>query len=242
MSQRLATVFLRVCSLALFGSILSAVAPDRAFAQTAEAPDTQDAQLWTQVVATISPSENWRVHLEGQPRWADNMSELDQVILRGAIGRRVHPRLTVWGGYAFIPRTRGEGTQYEHRAWEQLSATLPDAGAWTPSLRLRLEQRFLDAWGDTSHRLRLMGRAVRPIDAKKNWSIAVWDEVMVTFDDTEAGPWQGVDQNRLFAGIIRKLTDEAALETGYLWQTMDQPGASLRRHSHVAFVWLNLTL
>lgn len=243
MSRRPPTLALRLGLLFSLAALVSIALPVRAAAQgSTQVPDTQDLQLWAQVVATVSLSENWRLHLEGQPRWADNMSELDQVIVRTAIGRRLNPRVTVWGGYAFVPRTRGAGTQYEQRAWEQLSATFPDAGRWTPSLRLRLEQRFLEGWEDASHRLRVMGRAVRPLDADKTWSLAFWNESMFTLDETDAGPAQGVDQNRVFAGVIRKLSAKAALETGYVWQTSDPPGDAPRRHTHIAFVWLNLTL
>lgn len=244
MSRRPPPLALRLRFLAAFAAAAIVVLPARAGAQTpTQVPDTQDLQLWAQVVATVSLSENWRLHLEGQPRWADNMSEMDQVILRSAVGRRLTKRITLWAGHAYVPRTRGLGTQHENRAWEQLSATFPDVERWTPSLRVRLEQRFLDGWSDSSHRLRLMGRVVRPLDADKVWSLAAWNEVMFTLDDTDSGgPARGVDQNRVFGGIIRKLSDKAALETGYLWQTTDPPGDAPRRHAHVAFVWLNLTL
>ena len=85
-----------------------------------------------------------------------------------------------------------------------------------------------------------MGRGVRPIDRQRRWSIATWNELLVTLDDTVVGPWQGVDQNRLFAGVLRQFSPHVGLETGYLWVTSDPPSGS-RTHSHNLSVWLNLT-
>ena len=87
----------------------------------------------------------------------------------------------------------------------------------------------------------MMGRGVRPLDAEARWSLAAWDELLVTLDDTEAGPAEGVDQNRLFLGVLRQYSPKVGLEFGYLWVT-SKPPASLRTHAHTAFVWLNLAL
>lgn len=200
-----------------------------------------DTQLWTQVVATVSLSDAWLTHLEGQSRWADDITEHDQLIVRTAIGRRLPHRVTLWAGHAWTPRTRGPGTLHEQRLWQQLSATLPAAAGWTPSLRVRLEQRFLDTWADNSHRLRMRGRLVRPIDEKGLWSLALSDELFLTLDDTARGPWQGLDQNRAYGGILRRLSPKATIEGGYLWQTT-KPPTSTRTHAHVAVVLVNLTM
>ena len=217
------------------GVLLALVLPAAAAAQ-----DTVDSQLWLQVVATLRLSENWRLHLEEQPRWNENWSEPWQIITRGALGRRVGPRVSLWGGYAWIAKPPGDGVTHELRIWEQLSATFPTAARWTPSLRLRIEQRFQDGWADASHRVRLMGRGVRPIDARGRWSFVGWDELMVTADDTESGPAQGIDQNRLFVGTLRQFNPKVGLEFGYLWVTTQVP-ASPSTHAHNLFVWLNLT-
>jgi hypothetical protein len=207
---------------------------------TARAQDTQDIQFWMQMVATIRLSENWRLHLEEWPRFSDDQGGAFQIITRTALGRRVGQRTTLWGGYAWVAKPPGPGVTHEHRTWQQLSATLPVAARWTPSIRLRLEQRFQDGWADSSHRLRTMGRFVRPLTADRRWSLAAWDELMVTFDGTEGGPSQGYDQNRLFGGVLRQFSPAVGLEFGYMWQTTNPP-ASPATHAHVAFVWLNLT-
>jgi hypothetical protein len=221
---------------AVWGLMMACLVPTAASAQ-----DTVDGQVWLQVVATVRLSENWRLHLEEQPRWYEDASESYQVITRTALGRRLGSRASLWGGYAWVAKPPGEGVTHEHRIWEQLSATFPDVATFTPSIRLRLEQRFQDGWADNSHRLRMMGRAVRPLNEQKSWSLVGWNELFVTFDDTAAGPWQGVDQNRLFGGVLRQFNAKTGLEFGYMWTTSEAPDQA-RTHAHVAFVWLNLAL
>ena len=222
----------RVRAAMLLGVLFIAAEPVPASAQV-----QHDAQVWAQVVATLRLSD-WRVHLELQPRFSQDVSELDQTITRWAIGRQLNPRMTLWGGHAWISRTLGDPTRHEQRVWQQLSWTLPEARRWTPSLRFRLEQRFLDGWSDNSHRLRSMLRGVHPISGC--WSLAVWDEFMVNFDKTGSGPPEGFDQNRVFAGTLRRLSSHATIEFGYLLQSL-KTSAGPMSNAHTAFTWLNLT-
>jgi hypothetical protein len=215
---------------------LALLVPQGVRAQTS-LPAVHDTQLWLQGLALVPVGEHWTLHGEIQPRWNEDLSHFDQGILRGAIGRRVGSRVTLWGGYAYTPRWIGGDRLDEQRTWEQASITLPAAGKWAPSLRLRQEQRFLEEWGDASHRFRAMARIVRPLGAS-GWSLALWDEYMVTLDDTVGGPRQGFDQNRVFAGALRKLTAEVSLEGGYIWQYLPSNAVRGVRHGHTAFVWV----
>lgn len=207
--------------------------PTSVFAQA-----RHDAQLWLQVIETHSLSANWRLHLEIQPRWTQDASEFDHMLVRWAVGRRLNSALTVWGGHNWVPRFLGEGVRHEHRAWQQASITLPAAGRWAPSIRLRNEQRFLEGWADNSHRLRTMIRGVRPL-GDGTWSAVAWDEWMVNFDRTAGGPGRGFDQNRVFGGALRRLNPKAGLEFGYLLQTPATPNGPAQLN-HVGLVWLNL--
>ena len=206
----------------------------------AAAQDTTDVQLWWLNVATVRLSENWRLHLEEQPRWFNDVSESFQIITRTAAGRRINDGLTLWGGYAWVAKPPGEGVQHEHRLWQQASVTLPKAEQWTPSLRFRLEQRFQGEWADTSHRARMMARGVRPITGDGRWSVVGYDEVFLTLDETEDGPLQGYDQNRLFAGVLRRVNAHVGLELGYMWINTER-GSVPNLNAHTPVIWLNLT-
>ncbi len=201
--------------------------------------DTFDVQLWTQAITTLNVSDNGRVHLEFQPRWDDNVSRSFQILTRTAGGRRLTNWITVWGGHAWVAKPPGPGVQHEQRIWEQASITLPTRGRWAPALRIRQEQRWQGEWADNSHRLRMMARVVRPFGGSR-WSLATWNETMVTFDRTAGGPVQGFDQNRLFGGVLHRMTPRETLEAGTMWVAVRQAGRG-NTHALVPFVWLNLT-
>lgn len=203
------------------------------------AADDVDLQLWLQAVATLNLGE-WRVHLEEQPRWNDDISQSFQVITRVAGGRRINGALTVWAGHAWIAKPPGPGVAHEQRAWEQASITLPAARGWAPAIRIRQEQRWQQGWADGSHRLRAMARVVKPVTADNRWSFAGWDEAMITFDETAGGPIRGFDQNRVFGGLLYRLTRRETLEFGYMW-VATRNAAGPVSHAFVPFVWLNMT-
>jgi len=210
-------------------------------ASAVEAQPAPDRQIWLQVLAVGELSENWRSHLEVQPRWFDDGSELGLTIVRTAIGRRLTPRVTAFVGYAWVPRTFGEGVRHEQRIWQQLSIAGPALGGWTTSVRVRVEQRWLEPWDGASHRLRLLGRAQRPVGAPGRWGVWAYDELMLTMDDTRRGPASGYDRNRLAGGVSRRLSPLASIDAGYVWERA-VAGAAERRNDHIAFAVLNLSL
>ncbi len=210
-----------------------------AHASRAGAQDTVDIQHWAQVVATLNVSDNWRVHLEEQPRWNENISQSFQIITRTGVGRRVNDRLTLWTGHAWVAKPPGPGVSHEQRLWQQASIAWPSVKKWTPSLRLRQEQRWQHGWADNSHRLRIMGRVVQPLTSDGRWAVATWNEAMVNFDATAGGPARGFDQNRLFGGLLYRFAKRESLEFGGMWVATRVPG-SRRNDSYLPFVWLNL--
>ena len=189
-----------------------------ALAGDAAAQQNPDRQVWVQGLALGQLSENWRSHIEVQPRWFDDGSELGLTIVRTALGRRLTPRVTAWLGHAWVPRTFGEGVRHEQRLWQQLSVAGPALGAWSTSGRLRVEQRWLEPWDGVSHRVRMLARAQRPVGATRRWGLWAYDELMVTLDDTPRGPASGFDRNRLAGGVSRRLSPAVSVDAGYLWE------------------------
>lgn len=229
--RSLCRVLVFVC-LALFF-----ISPTRAAAQGL---GTEEFQIWLQALAVGPVSENWRAHLELQPRWFDDASTLGLVIARGAVGRRVLPRATIWGGLAVVSRTFQSPTRHETRVWEQLSLDIPPAGRWALTGRIRVEQRWLDTWADTSHRIRLMLRTQRPLGASP-WTLAMYNETMVTMDATDFGPRRGYDRNRAYSGLMRRVSPLLTAEFGYIWENSTIFGP-LQRNDHIAIGVLNLGL
>ena len=207
---------------------------------TAWAQDTSDGQVWVQALAIGQLGEHWRSHVEVQPRWMNDASELGLTIVRTAIGRRVAPRVTAWVGHAWVPRTLGEGVRHEQRLWQQLSYAAPVVARWTPTVRLRVEQRWLQPWDGASHRVRLLARGQRPLGAATPWAVFAYDEAMFTLDQTRRGPARGFDRNRLAAGLVRRFSPVVSSDLGYIWETATIPGG--RRNDHVLLAVLNLSI
>lgn len=208
-----------------------------AVARAQSTPAVNDVQAWVLLLGQIPVGDQWLIHAEAQPRFNDEVSQADQVLLRGGVGRRLGRRVTIWGGYGYIAKWNGAPVTHEQRLWEQLSATLPKVGKWAPSLRLRQEQRFSGPWGDSSHRFRALGRMVHPIGASP-WSFALWDEYFVTLDETPNGPRQGFDQNRVYLTTLRKIAPAVTLEFGYMWQHVAATAPRPERNGHTLFTSL----
>lgn len=211
----------------LLGSHLATAQPDG------------DRHLWVQAVAVLRVSEHWRVHLEEQPRWFDDVSAPFQNVFRTAVGRQMGPRLSIWAGHGWVAKPPGPGVKHEQRTWQQVLVTPPAARGWTTSLRWRQEQRWQRDWDGTSHRIRLMARAAHSIGSSR-WLAVGWDEAMVTLSATGEGPPKGFDQNRLFGGVSRRVSPHAAVDAGYMWFAVRQPSGQ-RSDGHVSLVSLNLT-
>lgn len=207
--------------------------------RAAHAQQTPDRQVWVQALAIGQLSENWRSHLEVQPRFFDDASELGITLIRGAIGRRLSPWATAFVGYGWFPRTFGSGVRHERRAWQQASLVGPRLGGWASSARLRLEQRTLDPWEDVSHRLRMLARVQRGAATPGQWGTYAYNELMVNFDDTPRGPARGFDRNRFSAGVSRRLSSAVSLDAGYLWE--HAVFGTGRRDDHTAIGVMNLT-
>ncbi len=208
-------------------------------AATAAAQDNPDRQVWGQVLALGALGDHWRTHVEVQPRVMNDASELGLTIVRTGLGRRVTPRMTLFLGHAWIPRTLGAGVRHEQRLWQQMSVSAPAVAGWSPSLRLRLEQRWLAPWPDTAHRARVMVRGQRAL-ASTPWSLFAYDELMVNLDRTTGGPARGFDRNRVAGGVTRRWSPVVSADLGYLWEHSAIPAG--RRNDHVVVVVLNLSV
>jgi len=205
----------------------------------AAAQDDPDYQAWGQLLVLGSLGDGWRTHIELQPRFMQDASELGLTIVRTAIGHTAGRRTTVWAGYAWVPRALGDGVRHEQRAWQQVQATPPPVAGWAPTLRVRFEQRWLSPWAGTSHRARFLGRLQRSLDADRRWSVYTYDEAMLTIDTTARGPSRGFDRNRLSSGVSRRLSPRASTDVGYLWE--HAVAAVGHRNDHVLIAVINLS-
>lgn len=206
----------------------------------------EDFRLWTNVTAVTNLGHlddrfsRWRLWTEVQNRFRDisHDGELDQVLVRSALGYAVAKGFTVWLGYGYIPTfTEADKVVNEHRIWQQLLWS-QDFDRWSFTSRTRLEQRFIEGADDPAWRYRQFLRLSRPLAQEWPLSLVLWDEVFIHLRSVSPTIQSGLDQNRVFAGLGWQVAKPARVEVGYLNQYLDTP--RLIRFNHI--LSLNLYL
>lgn len=194
-----------------------------AFARPAAATDV-DEGLWaifstTDAFHTDTGKSRWRYWFDGQARYFDLGSGINQYLLRPGIGYSVNDNLSAWLGYArFRARGRSGNVVFEDRYWQQLSWR---AGEWRGndlSLRARLEQRSIETGDDTGLVLRLQLKGVRPLSTDGGRYLAVSAEPFVDLRDTDWGGESGLGQHRLTVVYGARVNDVLTIEAGYMNQ------------------------
>ena len=181
-----------------------------------------------------------RYFAELQPRLGDGVSDLDQLLLRGAIGWQLSPKITAFQGYAYIETPRDNAPAFkEDRAFQQLNLGPFAVGRASVSGRSRLEQRWRADGDDMGWRLRQQVRVAHPLGTGPGPAAVGWAEGFWSLNTTDWGAAKGFDRGRAFAGVELPLTGKSTVETGYMAQIISGAGNSRTLH-HVASVSLFL--
>ncbi|WP_324697859.1 DUF2490 domain-containing protein [Novosphingobium aerophilum] len=210
------------------------------FLPVAAAAETrEDEQVWVNLTAMGPISGDVVYFAELQPRMGDGASRLDQLLLRGAVGLKLSPSVTLYQGYAHVvvPVDGGRDVN-EERSFQQLNWFMgrPLGGELTS--RTRLEQRWRSDGSDTGWRLREMLRYEKPLQPGSNAVNAlVYAEGFLALNDTDWGARGGFDQLRSFVGVELGVKEATTVELGYLNQVIDQ-SRGRTRVNHVASVSL----
>jgi hypothetical protein len=220
-------IFLRPFALALLATL----------AQPAVAKTAHDEQAWINLTAMGPISGDLVYFAELQPRIGDGVSRVDQLLLRGAVGWKLSPAVTLYQGYAHVvvPAAGGRDVN-EERSFQQLNLALGKPWRGELSSRTRLEQRWRNDGSDTGWRLREMIRYEKPLRAQSDAVNAlVSAEAFFALNDTDWGARSGFDQLRTFVGAEVGLPGASTAEIGYLNQVIDQTRGRTRMN-HVASV------
>ena len=201
-----------------------------------------DGRAWFNITAqekagTESP---WRWYGEVQWRYRDGFSDVDQLILRPAVGYDLTNRSSVWAGYGYTPGYPATGgVLTEHRAWQQYLWNGPAFGG-VVQIRTRAEQRSIEGNDALAWRFRQFGRITRPVATRAGLAVVLWNELFIHVNDTRLTA-QGLDQNRVFAGVGLTVAPGARLEVGYVNQAARIGRGAPNRMNHVVLSFLNLT-
>jgi hypothetical protein len=186
---------------------------------TAHAQQT-DFQSWTLVTAqtTLDYDKRWLLYAEAQPRVGDDISRLERLLLRPAVGYNYTKSTTFYLGYAWTPTfyttKYEEDFRNEQRIWQQILYKHDMLGlAWQH--RLRQEQRFIDDASSTSHRTRYLLRGSYRMSESYNAGLTGYNELFITENSVQRGPRAGFDRNRFFFGPYI-VAGAGRYEVGYL--------------------------
>ncbi len=190
---------MRVIEKLLMILILVLSFQQRAFAQRT------DFQQWTLVTANVSLDEEkkWLFYMEAQPRIGDDVSRLERLLVRPAIGYNYTKNITFYLGYAWTPTfmdaSYDENFRNEQRIWQQVLIKHSDFGLdWQH--RLREEQRIIDDASSTSNRFRYLLRGSYLLCDESGIGLTGYNELFVTFNSVDRGPRAGFDRDRFFFG------------------------------------------
>lgn len=190
------------------------------------AAPTQDEQFWFLTLAQGSVKGDLLYLLELQPRFGGDGADVNQIILRPAVGVRLNDRLSIYQGYAAVRSPRSGGPDLtEDRAFQQVNWAIGRVAGGVLTSRTRLEQRWLSSGDDLGWRAREMLRYARPLSGKPGSVAALVSvEAFVALNDTDWGARGGFDRLRSFAGFEVPLSGKSTVEIGYLNQYVNNRG------------------
>jgi len=201
------------------------------FVSPAQAQKT-DFQSWTQVTATINldKQKEWFAYLEAQPRIGDDISRLERLLLRPALGYNLTDKIGLFLGYAWTPTFMNPSYdgdfRNENRIWQQVLYK-HELGGLQVQHRLRQEQRMIEDAGATSNRTRYLIRGSYGVASDGAFGLTGYNELFVTENGTSKGPVGGFDRDRFFFGPYFK-SGPGRYEVGYLGEYARQFGRDSR--------------
>jgi len=201
---------------------------------------------WGATFINYTFNDKFGLYFDGQYRSANQLRQMNQLLLRPGINLYLSPSFTATAGYAIIPQQREAGrvTGYlpEHRIWEQLVFTHKVTHHHKPvasvSHRLRLEQRSIPLYhaegnslvkdGDrTAGRVRYFTRGVVSLSGRSDKGVFAALQNEIFFHTGDGGSF---DQNRAYVAAGYRLSPQFDLEMGYMNQYLSASGNSTNNH------------
>jgi hypothetical protein len=168
--------------------------------------------------------------MEAQPRVGDDVSRLERLLIRPALGYNLSNSLSVFAGYAWTPTFMNAAYdgdfRNESRMWQQILYK-HDLWGLQWQHRLRQEQRIIEDASATSNRTRYLVRGSYGLASDGTYGLTGYNELFVTENGTTKGPVGGFDRDRFFFGPYLK-AGSGRYEVGYLGEYARQFGNDSR--------------
>ena len=199
------------------------------------ATSVEDFRLWTPVYLNVKLPNRFLAYMEVNPRIGDDVTNIDQLLLRPALGYQLTDNLSIWQGYGWVGNFNQKHTPpqspffQESRVFQQVIYT-DKFSNFNFMSRTRMEERFIEGAAGTALRFRQMLKLSYPLPMAPEWSLVGYDEIFInlnsvdSFDDARRGghaPGAGIDQNRLFLGVNKKFNQYFNVDIGYQNQMLN---------------------
>jgi hypothetical protein len=184
----------------------------------AYAYDDHDFQVWNTDTEELRISEDLKLALEEEFRWADNANEFYYHHYDAGLSYKLEKWLNIGGGYRHVYELKKGKFKLENEPY--LTATL----FWSLKEikfedRSRLEYRYFDYQSDSC-------RYRNKFNVKSPWKFTkieiqpyISDEIFISFDGATE-----LSQNRLSPGLAMNLTKNLKAETYYMLQSAKSSG------------------
>lgn len=204
---------------------------------TPASANEEESGLWTSTSVAKRFNEDVSADVTVQLRFDDDIDRLERTLLRPSVSYHLAPRQAVTLGYDahFIHAPKD---LVEQRLWQQYQVS-HDFAPLVASLRIRLEERFIDHIDGVPVRVRLKAGADVPL-ASSPWRFMLANEVFIGLNDTARSQRDGFHENRAFIGFGRALSAALNGQIGYQNQFFD--GRVRDRMIHQLFIGLALNL
>lgn len=199
-----------------------------------------DLGLWLLTNVKLPISEKFYTKFQISPRLLDNTTDINQFILHSLLGYKINDNISVSQGHAwnttYIPRVRREQRIYQELILEK------ELSKFDIENRFRLDERFIQNSDSVVIRPRYRLQTTIPMTKDKKWNLVFFDELFVNLNSASGGPKQGIDQNRIYAGIKKILSENISLEAGYQLQHLNSTAPRIDKFNHFILLNLEMTL
>ena len=199
-----------------------------------------DLGLWAPVYLKLPINDKFKANLEINSRIQKNITHINQLFIRPSVGYQLTENLSIWQGYGWITNYIPRFVR-EERIWQQILHE-KEFSKFSLTNRFRLEERFIQDVNGVPLRTRYLLRGMYPIGKTKRWAFVTSDELFVNLDTHFQGPQAGLDQNRFFVGLNRKISDNVSIEGGYQMQYINSHSPAIDKLNHIILVNLYINL
>jgi len=173
----------------------------------------RDNQSWNTIRITHPIDNKWSVSLQNEARFTDNMSSLDEYIVKLYAHHKFSPKFGLSFGYKHINRPSDFN---ETDPWAEL--VFPTAhNLWLLSHQVRFETRFSSDLPGILPRVRYLFNWTRPLGNTSMYATG-FGAVRFNLDEKGTGPVSGFEQVRVTANLGFHIGAYTRFEIGYLYR------------------------